>query len=160
MKSIKIASMMTAMLLVVGSAFAARPSQFDKFLQSSVKGGITKDQYYSFMTDLQDISDDPVGNGNLVPGIQTAKDLAIQEKMDLKVAADKLTKTMQADVRNIGQRYFKENDAEMRRKAAVVANAVNTVFFYQPKYSAKKQYNRSSSSRRPARINRNDPANS
>lgn len=127
-----------------------RSSEFEKFLQEDVKDGITKDVYASFMTDLQDMIDDPWANHQLVPGIEVAKNLAIKEKMDLKVAADKLIKVMQANVRNLGLKS-KEDDEMLRHNAAVVDEAVRTIFFfYDSKSSPKKQNNRPSSSRKPA----------
>jgi hypothetical protein len=74
----------------------------------------------------------------VVPEIKEAKAKAMQDKMDLNVAADRVIKTIQADVRARGQ-VGKESDAVMRSNAALVDKAVKVIFFGQSRSGATMQ---------------------
>ena len=140
MKSVKIFSIMMALLLVVGNAFSAqknRPSEFEKFLQTNVKGKYVQRffDYEAFSLALLHTKDGEEIDTKIVDPIEAAKARAMQDKMNMTTAADKLIKIIQADARDFGLRS-KVSEKGMSQIADAINQVVKSIFFGKSKSSA------------------------
>lgn len=141
MKNFKIFSIIMALLLVVGNISSGQRnslSQFEEFIDTNIKGqffdvsSLTDHQYREFLNKLAIIAGGDTKAESIVADIKMAKVLAMQDKININIAADKVIKTIQADVRQAGQ-LKKESNKKMRDHAELVDKAVKVVFFGKSK---------------------------